>query len=250
MAKRVRYLEVTSPFSRLALLAAGMAVILALTGALSWLTRNTLQNMAHRFVVNISGSTAQLVEQHFQAGRRLLEELTARAESNRLAVEPPEELVRYLADRLRYNPGLAWVSYSYEKDGRFVGAWRQLDGTIVLNTSHPDEAGGRPVERVIQPDGKVLVAGDFSLVNGVSRASVVRLNADGSLDNSFVASRNGLVRTVALQNDGRVLIGGVFTTVNGFSPYSAATLRTDGRGSPSLRTPSRIIATTRSRNWR
>src|SRR5713101_9176217 len=38
--------------------------------------------------------------------------------------------------------------------------------------------------------------------------------------------------------------------VSGLTRYSAATLRTEGRGSPSLSTPSRIIATTRSRSWR
>ena len=59
--------------------------------------------------------------------------------------------------------------------------------------------------------------------------------------------------------EGRVLglIGpngaGKTTALNailGLTRYSAATLRTEGSGSPSLRTPSSIIATTRSRSWR
>jgi hypothetical protein len=37
----------------------------------------------------------------------------------------------------------------------------------------------------LQPDGKILVCGYFLQVNGYSRNSVARLNADGSVDESF-----------------------------------------------------------------
>lgn len=69
----------------------------------------------------------------------------------------------------------------------------------------------------IQDDGKIVIAG-FAL-NGENRFQVVstRLNADGSIDNSF--GNNGLVifnvgewndfgEGVAIQNDGKILIGG------------------------------------------
>uniref|UniRef100_UPI0018F8822E delta-60 repeat domain-containing protein n=1 Tax=Cronobacter dublinensis TaxID=413497 RepID=UPI0018F8822E len=39
----------------------------------------------------------------------------------------------------------------------------------------------------VQPDGKVLVGGLFSTVNGVTRISVARLNTDGSLVTTFTS---------------------------------------------------------------
>ena len=37
----------------------------------------------------------------------------------------------------------------------------------------------------VQPDGKVLVGGDFTHANGMERGRIARLNADGSLDELF-----------------------------------------------------------------
>jgi len=39
---------------------------------------------------------------------------------------------------------------------------------------------------VVQPDGRILVGGSFASINGVARNRVARLNADGSLDPTFV----------------------------------------------------------------
>src|SRR4030095_10943085 len=33
----------------------------------------------------------------------------------------------------------------------------------------------------LQPDGKVLIAGDFTSVNGIARGGIARLNANGTL---------------------------------------------------------------------
>src|SRR4030095_16281079 len=38
---------------------------------------------------------------------------------------------------------------------------------------------------VVQPDGKIIIGGLFSLVDDVARSRIARLNADGSLDLSF-----------------------------------------------------------------
>jgi hypothetical protein len=45
----------------------------------------------------------------------------------------------------------------------------------------------------VQPDGKVLLGGDFFQINGQSRNHMARLNADGSLDPNFgeFAQSNG-----------------------------------------------------------
>jgi uncharacterized delta-60 repeat protein len=82
----------------------------------------------------------------------------------------------------------------------------------------------------VQPDGKVLIAGLFTTVNGTNRNSIARLNADGSLDGSFNPGTgvNGTVSSVALQLDGKVLIGGSFTSVNGTNRNNIARLNANG----------------------
>lgn len=83
-----------------------------------------------------------------------------------------------------------------------------------------------------QPDGKVLIAGDFALVGGVPRAGVARLEADGAVDLAFDAGRgvDGLVYALAVQpDDGKVLIAGQFTAVDGVPRGGLARLHPDGR---------------------
>jgi uncharacterized delta-60 repeat protein len=83
----------------------------------------------------------------------------------------------------------------------------------------------------IQADNRILVGGSFANMNGTARNNIARLNADGSLDNSFLASgtgANGQVFTLAVQSDGKVLIGGDFTSFNGTSRNRVARLNSDG----------------------
>lgn len=63
----------------------------------------------------------------------------------------------------------------------------------------------------IQPDGKILVGGDFSSYNDVTGLGIVRLNADGTRDLSFDANltAGAIVSTIEIQPDGKILIGGV-----------------------------------------
>lgn len=64
----------------------------------------------------------------------------------------------------------------------------------------------------VQFDGKVLVAGSFTGFNGVPAKSLVRLNSDGSLDNSFSVGNNinGGVYQILERSTGNILIGGQF----------------------------------------
>jgi len=38
-----------------------------------------------------------------------------------------------------------------------------------------------------QPDGKILVGGDFTAINGTNATRIARLNPDGGVDNTFNA---------------------------------------------------------------
>lgn len=63
----------------------------------------------------------------------------------------------------------------------------------------------------VQPDGKIIIAGQFSAVGGTTRVGIARLHPNGALDTGFVPpALTGIVLTVALQPDGKILVGGSF----------------------------------------
>jgi uncharacterized delta-60 repeat protein len=69
---------------------------------------------------------------------------------------------------------------------------------------------------LVQPDGKILVGGDFSTVAGQPRNNLARLNPDGTLDNTFnpIAAYNvNHISSFALQTDGKIVVAGVFTQI-------------------------------------
>ncbi len=74
---------------------------------------------------------------------------------------------------------------------------------------------------LLQPDGKVLIAGSFSSIDGYSRQGVARLHTNGVLDTSFVLPTTvSSVNCIALQGDGKVLVGGAFSYAFGQSSRS------------------------------
>ncbi len=82
----------------------------------------------------------------------------------------------------------------------------------------------------VQPDGKILIGGEFATVLGVPRSGMARINPDGTLDSVFnpnilyPASGHPTVLAVALQADGKIIVGGAFTTAGGQSRHGFARL--------------------------
>jgi uncharacterized delta-60 repeat protein len=104
------------------------------------------------------------------------------------------------------------------------------DGSLDASFNPGDGPDGSVEDLALQPDGKVLVGGYFTQVDGVVRNHVARLNTDGSLDTSFDpgTGTNDPIEAVALQPDGKVLIGGRFTQVNDFTVNRIARLNENG----------------------
>ena len=87
----------------------------------------------------------------------------------------------------------------------------------------------------VQRDGKILLGGDFTEVNGLPRGGIARLNADGTLEDTATfdpgAGATGWpnrVFCVALQPDGKIVLGGQFRAVAGRPRSSIARLLADG----------------------
>jgi len=165
--------------------------------------------------------------------------------------------------RLNAN-GVLDFSFNPNPDGYVFGAAVQGDGKVLLgglfNTLDPNEAGSpvarrncarvnangtvdmsfdpSPSLRVFalreQPDGKVLLCGDFTSLqpNGAAvpttRNRIARVNADGALDAGFNPDASTEVGTVALQADGKVIIAGGFETLQGAPPRYVARLSANG----------------------
>src|SRR5207248_9846602 len=99
-----------------------------------------------------------------------------------------------------------------------VGSTAAVRGQSALDGFDPN-ANGLIRVVVVQPDGKILLGGDFTTLspNGgvaVTRNRIARLNPDGTLDAAFNPSANGTVRSIAVQADGKILVGGFFNGAN------------------------------------
>lgn len=81
---------------------------------------------------------------------------------------------------------------------------------------------------VLQDDGKLLIGGFFSTVNGQPRENLARLLPDGTLDEEFDAPVNGAVQAIALQVDGKIYVGGSFGQVHGAERNRLARLHRNG----------------------
>lgn len=82
----------------------------------------------------------------------------------------------------------------------------------------------------LQPDGKLLIGGFFTSVDGIPRSHIARLNSTGSLDTTFdpgIGTSNN-VAPIAVQADGRIVIGGDFTNFSGVVSGGIARLNSDG----------------------
>lgn len=108
------------------------------------------------------------------------------------------------------------------------------DGSI--DNSHNQGSGfnDRVYSIAIQDDGKIICGGTFTSFNGNTHNRIVRLNPDGSLDNSFDTGTgfegyNRKVFSVAIQDDGKILVGGDFLdSYNGTAITPLVRLNSDG----------------------
>lgn len=84
--------------------------------------------------------------------------------------------------------------------------------------------------QVLQSDGKLVISGTFTQLNGVAKPTIGRLNTDGTLDTSFDPGTgfSSAPTSLAIQSDGKVLAAGSFSTFNGVSQGGVARLNSNG----------------------
>jgi uncharacterized delta-60 repeat protein len=176
-----------------------------------------------------------------------------------LAGQPRNRIGRLNSDGtldVSFNPGAggpgtfvspAVLALALQPDGKIVvgGYFEQLGGKArsrigrlnsdgTLDTSFDPGIGGSStsisVQTIaVQADGKILVGGLFSQLDGQPRDNMGRLNADGTLDTSFnQGAVDSTVRTIAIQPDDKIVVGGDFTQIGGQGREHIARLETNG----------------------
>jgi uncharacterized delta-60 repeat protein len=107
------------------------------------------------------------------------------------------------------------------------------DGSVDSNFA-PVTINGFVYGVAVQSDGKILICGSFSTINGVGSLGVARLNANGSLDSSFqpigYTRINSRIRSIVIQPDGLILISGNLRVGAGGSAPRMPVVRLDANG--------------------
>lgn len=134
-------------------------------------------------------------------------------------------------------------SIEYQDDGKILigGNFTTFNGVSLnriarlnpdgsVDTTFNPLAGANSTVQVTltQDDGKILVGGFFTLFNSQPASYIVRLNSDGSVDNTFSAALDSYMYKFSIQPNGQILIGGNFTTVNSENRSRIALLNVDG----------------------
>jgi uncharacterized delta-60 repeat protein len=128
-------------------------------------------------------------------------------------------------------PG-TFTTYNGTTVGRIVRI--NTDGTLdtSFNTNLGTGANAQVFNTEVQSDGKIVITGTFSTVNGIARPGIARLNSDGSVDTSFnataITAGNNFYHT-STQPDGKiVMVGNYSLTVSGTTYNRIMRFNSDG----------------------
>ncbi|GAA4371571.1 T9SS type A sorting domain-containing protein [Hymenobacter koreensis] len=121
---------------------------------------------------------------------------------------------------------------------------QSANGIVRLNANGSTDAGfavgagatnatsGSTVRTIVQqPDGKLLIGGDFTEFNGVTSPRLVRLELTGAVDNSLALGagfNSGGVFSLLLTSTNDILVGGSFTQYNGVARTRLARISSTG----------------------
>lgn len=115
-----------------------------------------------------------------------------------------------------------------------VNADGAMDSTFHYNKATRQSgigANGAIMDAMMQADGKLILVGGFSTFNGVPANRIVRLNLNGSVDNTFLMGTGAdndiySIRYNATTN--KIVVSGAFTSFNGKASSGVALLNADG----------------------
>jgi len=100
----------------------------------------------------------------------------------------------------------------------------------------PFEAGnGSVYDAAIQPDGKLIMVGNFTRYQAQAANYILRLDNNGRVDPSFTAAANAAITSVRYNaTTGKYMLAGAFTMYNGVSVNGIVRINADGSIDPSF----------------
>lgn len=105
---------------------------------------------------------------------------------------------------------------------------RQLQANGMTDPGFAATINGRVATMALTSDGKILLGGSFSTVNGYTRAGLARVQSNGTTDLPFAPSANGAVSLLKIQADDKIFVAGEFTQIAGGTRSRIARLETGG----------------------
>jgi uncharacterized delta-60 repeat protein len=141
--------------------------------------------------------------------------------------------------------GKILVASGHFTSGSFTSEFKRVNSDGTVDTGFEFNVATNYIYTALeQPDGKILIGGAFTSMNGLATDRIARLNADGSLDQSFQsllflgspAIENNIVKTLTLQSDGKVLVGTELPSCGctGAKPAGVFRLNADGSYDPTF----------------
>ena len=206
---------------RVTLLVLLTGLLLLTVGAISLVafrsTSASIRELSDMHFRAVSGAAALQLRGLVEPAVLILREFEAEMRRGLLPPDDLDRLGEHFVERLRYTRGLAWVSYSDHATGRFVGAWRDRDGSVVLNRSAPGVNSGLPHEEVVTPLGlrlplhRPLAAGYDPRERSWYRQAIVSPDVVWTEPFLFNEGRLGITAALAWREPGTGEVRGVFT---------------------------------------
>lgn len=162
------------------------------------------------------------------------------------------------------NVGLEWWEYDFllvrlNADGSYDSGFG-TNGIVITNFEESEHGNSQNTTRAIelQPDGKIILAGESGDLGQFENFAVARYNSDGTLDTTFGSNgklsinigTNSIgpysidgIYAVKLQSNGKIILAGYTDAQNSIEVYNSALVRlnTDGTIDTSFGTNGKTI---------
>ena len=116
-------------------------------------SERTLEEIRQKHFGLVSLALSREVSRILEPAERILPELKNFTDRGLINPLDPDPLGIFLAERLRQEESVGWLSFTNSATGAFTGAWRDSEGGIGVNHSDPNIDNGRPKEFLLNLDG-------------------------------------------------------------------------------------------------
>jgi adenylate cyclase len=179
-------------------------------------SERTLEEIRQKHFSLVSLALSREVSRILEPAERILPELKNFTDRGLINPLDSDRMGIFLAERLRQEENVSWLSFTDSATGAFTGAWRDADGRIGVNHSDPNVDNGQPKEFLLGLDGSrsQLPPRNASSYDARTRSWYQKATAGGgsivwTQPYNFNEGTTGISACQALYEQGRLV--GVFT---------------------------------------